>query len=115
MTPAKIPVKVMETTTDDRNGCRRNGLRNDEETRDTDVFFSWGDGSPPGLVWVDEGAQGLVLSALDILRMLPSSREACRFGPDTGVATKYTSTIAHTATVIICKTNPNVSESSVGT
>jgi len=112
--PATIPVRVMEATTDDRNGCRRNGLRNDEETRDINVFFSWGDGNPLGPTWVDEGAQGLVWSALDILGMLPSLREARRFGPDTGVATKYTSTIAHTATVIICKTNPNVSESSVG-
>ena len=47
--------------------------------------------------------------------MLPSSWEARCFGLDFGVATKYTSTTEHTATVIICKMNPNVSESSVGT
>jgi len=90
---------------DDRNRCRRTRLKNDEETRDSNGFFSWGDGNPPGPTWADEGAQGVVWSALG----------ARCFDPDFGVATKYTSTTEHTATVIICEINPNVSESGVGT
>jgi hypothetical protein len=41
-----------------------------------------------------------------------SSRDARRFGRD-GIVTAYNRIMEHTATVIICKKNPNVSESGV--
>jgi hypothetical protein len=54
MTPTTRPPRIMETMIDDRSGFRKTFLASEEQTVDSDVFFSGRDPSKPSRA--DEGA-----------------------------------------------------------
>jgi len=70
MTPTRMPVRVAEVIVDDRNGCRRTKLRNEERTTDGDGFSPGTDGDASGLPWIGRGALAVVCTS-DISRIKP--------------------------------------------